>query len=174
MKLEELKNAIKNCNKCLFNEKTDARYCGGTGSDYRVMFICESPSTSGGTGIFNNEANFNATGADKLFNEYKQKYSLQNCYTTDFVKCGVPNEKPTKEKIKNCSEYLMKEIEIINPKVIIAVGKIAFDLLTEHIHTKIPIIFMHHYSYIYRWCRNKEDKVSEYDNQFKEIINILK
>ena len=174
LKLKELNKEIFVCNKCSFNEKTDTRQCDGIGKDYSVMFVCESPSTAGGAGKFNNQSNFNCTKADNLFNNYKKRYGLDECYTTDFVKCGVPNDKPDNEKIENCSKYAQQEIEIVTPKIIVAVGRIAYNLLNQYIYNiKVPIILIYHYSYIYRWCRNKPSKISEYENQFKEIAKKL-
>jgi len=172
--LRRLSETISHCNKCSFNKDTDVRQCDGIGNDYRVMFVCESPSTAGGVGIFNNQSNFNTTKADDLFNKYKKRYGLDNCYTTDFVKCGIPNGKPDSEKAENCSRYLKKEIEIVEPKVIVAVGRVTYKLLGKYIYDiKIPIKRIYHYSYIYRWCKNKPDKYYEYENNFREIAKMI-
>jgi uracil-DNA glycosylase family 4 len=71
-----LENQIEECAKCLFNRSTHVRYCGGSGTDHRVMFVAESPSTSGGTGVFKPSHNFRSTGADRLFYEARQKVGL--------------------------------------------------------------------------------------------------
>jgi len=198
--LKTLENHIWNCKKCPFNESTDARYCGGFGTDYRVMFIAESPSTSGGTGKFRPNANFSSTPADKLFYQVKAKFGLENCYTTDLVKCGISKGKPTNCKINNCLNYLKKEIEIVKPKVLVAVGKsIKIEengklvdtgdfatFLRQKLSPAIPIASTWHYSYVWNRCQSKiEDrdnpqipqikpnKMNTYENQHKEILKYL-
>jgi len=181
--LKSLENHIRNCKKCPFNESTDARYCGGVGADYRVMFIAESPSTSGGPGIFEPDANFSSTPADGLFKKVKAKFGLGNCYTTDLVKCGIPNGKPTNQKIDNCLSYLKQEIKIVKPKVLVAVGKsikieengrlvnkgdfVAF--LKQKLGTTIPVISTWHYSYVRRFRRDRKT----YEEQHEEILKYL-
>lgn len=53
---------------------------------------------------------------------------LKNCYITAAVKCAPPANKPVKEEFVNCRPYLLKELELLkNIRVIVALGKIAFD-----------------------------------------------
>jgi uracil-DNA glycosylase family 4 len=59
-------------------------------------------------------------------------FSLINAYITAAVKCAPPNNKPTKEEIGTCSGYLEQEILLLkNAKVIICLGKIAFDSIKQ-------------------------------------------
>lgn len=197
--LKSLQKHIRNCGKCLFNKSTDARYCGGVGTDYRVMFIAESPSTSGGTGIFKPEKNFSSTHADNLFREVKTKFGLENCYTTDLVKCGIPKGKPTNQKINNCLNYLKQEIKIVKPKVIVAVGKdikieengrlVSKGNFSEFLKQKLETIHIvptWHYSYVWNRCQLrgkdrynpqipqiKPDKMNIYEKQHEEILKYL-
>ena len=53
---------------------------------------------------------------------------LYNTYLTLSVKCVTPEDKPTKQELINCFNYLKIEIQHLrNIKVILALGKIAFD-----------------------------------------------
>ncbi len=55
-------------------------------------------------------------------------FSLINAYITAVVKCAPPGNKPIKEEINTCSEYLKCELLVLkNIKVIVCLGKIAFD-----------------------------------------------
>ena len=182
--LKILEKKICECNKCDFNERTYARFCGGSGNDFRVMFISESPSTSAGTGKFLGYENFKATAADKLFSQVRKKFGLENCYTTDFVKCGIPNGKPSKYKVEQCVEYLKEEIAIIKPRVIVAVGK-SFklqdnkkphsftEILTKYLNFQKPILSTWHYSYVNRYLKNKPEKMKEYEEQHRKILQYL-
>lgn len=67
--------------------------------------------------------------ATKSTSTYKDDgFVLVNAYITAAVRCAPPQNKPTKEELDNCSTYLKNEFEILkNIKVIICLGKIAFD-----------------------------------------------
>ncbi len=57
-------------------------------------------------------------------------FDLINAYITAAVKCAPPQNKPAKEEINTCSNYLYEELFLLkNVKVIICLGKIAFDTL---------------------------------------------
>ncbi|MBI3590705.1 MAG: uracil-DNA glycosylase [Candidatus Melainabacteria bacterium] len=53
---------------------------------------------------------------------------LKNCYITAVGRCAPPQNKPTPKELENCFPYFEEEIKLLkNVKVIIALGKIAFD-----------------------------------------------
>ncbi|MGI0073034.1 MAG: uracil-DNA glycosylase [Nitrosotalea sp.] len=53
---------------------------------------------------------------------------LNNAYITAALRCVPPENKPAKNELTNCSDYLKLEFEILkNVNVIICLGKIAFD-----------------------------------------------
>jgi uracil-DNA glycosylase family 4 len=52
---------------------------------------------------------------------------LKNAYITATCRCAPPGNKPLPEEISNCRGYLEREIEILKPKEILALGKIAWD-----------------------------------------------
>ena len=53
---------------------------------------------------------------------------LYNAYVTVALKCVPPGDKPTNKEIKTCFKYFKQEIDLlINVKIIVALGKIAFD-----------------------------------------------
>lgn len=55
-------------------------------------------------------------------------YRLIDTYITASLHCAPPQNKPLKEELENCSVYLKEELSIMNNvKVIICLGKIAFD-----------------------------------------------
>lgn len=67
--------------------------------------------------------------ATKSTSEFKgDGFLLKNAYITAVVRCAPPKNKPTKEEIGNCSDFLKKELLLLkNIKVIICLGKIASD-----------------------------------------------
>jgi uracil-DNA glycosylase family 4 len=52
---------------------------------------------------------------------------LTNLYTAPVCRCVPPNNKPTPQEMDNCQQYLERELELIRPKVIVPLGRIAFD-----------------------------------------------
>lgn len=53
---------------------------------------------------------------------------LKNAYITASLRCAPPENKPTRDELANCSDYLKLEFEILrNIKVVICLGRIAYD-----------------------------------------------
>jgi uracil-DNA glycosylase len=52
---------------------------------------------------------------------------LMDLYTAPVCRCAPPDNKPTPQEIANCQHYLQREIELIQPKVFVGLGHIAFD-----------------------------------------------
>lgn len=52
---------------------------------------------------------------------------LKDMYITASGRCAPPENKPSIEELNNCQPFLEREIRIIQPKVIVCLGKIAFD-----------------------------------------------
>lgn len=52
---------------------------------------------------------------------------LHDMYITASARCAPPGNKPTPEELNHCQSYLERELEILNPKVIVALGRIAFE-----------------------------------------------
>ncbi|MCQ3938648.1 MAG: uracil-DNA glycosylase [Chloroflexi bacterium] len=56
---------------------------------------------------------------------------LRDMYITASGRCAPPDNKPSLEELNNCQPFLERELEIINPKVIVCLGKIAFDRILK-------------------------------------------
>ena len=57
--------------------------------------------------------------------------NLENAYIAAAVRCAPPANKPLPREIWNCRKYLERELEILQPKAILALGKIAWDAYLE-------------------------------------------
>jgi uracil-DNA glycosylase len=58
---------------------------------------------------------------------------LIDCYITAAARCAPPDNKPLPSELANCSGYLDRELAILrNVKVVVALGKIAFDAYLAH------------------------------------------
>jgi uracil-DNA glycosylase len=63
---------------------------------------------------------------------------LKDTYLTAAARCAPPQNKPNPSEISNCSQYLISEIKILEKttKVIVTLGKIAFDAYCSVCHVK--------------------------------------
>lgn len=52
---------------------------------------------------------------------------LKDVYLAASARCVPPENKPTLEEMNNCQPYLERELEILKPKVIVCLGRIAFE-----------------------------------------------
>src|SRR5574339_980024 len=53
--------------------------------------------------------------------------TLKDLYLTASARCAPPENKPTPEELNTCQPYLERELEILKPKVLVCLGRIAFD-----------------------------------------------
>src|SRR5664279_397548 len=54
--------------------------------------------------------------------------TLRDVYITAAARCAPPGNKPAPQEIRNCRPFLERELELLaNVKVVVALGKIAFD-----------------------------------------------
>jgi len=53
--------------------------------------------------------------------------TLTDLYTAPVCRCAPPDNKPTPQEMANCQPYLESEIEIIQPKIFVVLGRIAFE-----------------------------------------------
>jgi DNA polymerase len=87
----------------------------------------------------------------------------RNVFITNIVKCRPPgNREPTPEEADRCAPYLVRQIETIRPKLIIALGKTAASNLLHttaslgslrgrlHQYLDIPVIVTYHPAYLLR------------------------
>jgi uracil-DNA glycosylase family 4 len=56
---------------------------------------------------------------------------LKNAYITATIRCAPPANKPLPREIANCRGYLEREMAILKPKAVLALGKIAWDAYLE-------------------------------------------
>lgn len=56
---------------------------------------------------------------------------LKNAYIAATIRCAPPANKPLPSEIINCRSYLVREIEILQARAVLALGKIAWDVYLE-------------------------------------------
>jgi DNA polymerase len=123
-KLEELRKSIKDCLKCKLADYRTQVVFGVGNANADLMFVGEAPG-------FNEDQQgepfVGAAGKllDKVILE-ETGLTRQEIYITNVVKCRPPNNRnPENDEIIACNPVLTKQIELIKPKVICALGNIA-------------------------------------------------
>ena len=56
---------------------------------------------------------------------------LKNAYVAAAVRCAPPANKPERRETLNCRPYLERELRILRPHAVLALGKIAWDAYLE-------------------------------------------
>jgi uracil-DNA glycosylase len=62
---------------------------------------------------------------------------LTDLYITAAGRCAPPDNKPTPAELATCQPFLARELEIIQPKVIVALGRIAFDSILRILYPPV-------------------------------------
>ncbi len=126
---ENLVSEILACKKCpLYKSRT--RAVPGEGPlDSIIMFVGEAPGKS------EDEQGRPFVGAaGKLLNTLLESIGLERggVYITNIVKCRPPeNREPEESEVRACNPYLVRQLEMVNPRVVVALGRIAGKTLYE-------------------------------------------
>lgn len=133
--LEELRTAIGDCRRCkLWPGRTHLVF--GVGNPKaEIMFIGEGP---GRDEDLQGEPFVGRAG--QLLTDIIVKgmaLSRKEVYIANVVKCRPPeNRNPEPDEVESCEPFLKKQIEIVNPRIIVGLGKFAVQTL---LRTKEPI-----------------------------------
>ena len=127
--LEDLNTQICGCLKCSLG-KTRINFVFGVGNPRAdVVIIGEAPG-----------ADEDAQGepfvgrAGQLMNKILEavQFKREEVYICNILKCRPPNNRdPLPEEIEFCEPYLWKQLEIIKPKMILCLGRIAGQALLK-------------------------------------------
>ncbi len=161
-----IKKISKEKRKQNINEKYWGKPVTGFGDiNAKLMIIGLAPAAHGGTrtgraftGDKSGDFLFKSLHSVKISNQnfsrdLKDGLKLKSTYITNILKCVPPGDKPTNNELISCSDYFIKELYYLkNVKVIVALGKVAFDNCLKiykkkfKIHKKI--IFEHNKDYL--------------------------
>jgi uracil-DNA glycosylase family 4 len=73
---------------------------------------------------------------------------LTDMYITASARCVPPDNKPASTELDNCQPFLERELEIIDPKVIVCLGRVAFERILRIHSVKSSVYkFSHGASY---------------------------
>lgn len=119
--LAALSRQIAACQLCTLYATRKLSVPGEGPADAQVMLIGEGP------GFYENEQGRPFVGsAGNFLNDLLAKAGLArgDVFITNVVKCRPPdNRDPMPEELASCRDYLEKQITVINPKIIITLGR---------------------------------------------------
>lgn len=156
------------CAKCkLCESRGDFVVFGSGGHDADLMFIGEGPGRSESeTGIpfVGQSGQLLSKMLDYCFN-----LTRDEVYIANIVKCRPPNNRdPKPDEIIACLDYLKQQIQVIQPRVIVTLGRVATQSLLEtkerigklrgksFTYDNIPVVPMTHPSY---WLRRPSARI---------------
>ena len=128
--LSELKKQAINCHLCSLSKSRNNVVFGEGNNQAKVMFIGDAPLE-----IEDNQAKpFLGRGGEMLTAMIEKVLGMprQEVYITNLLKCHPLATKEVHEsEFHTCKAYLFKEIELVNPKVIVTLGEKAYHYLTN-------------------------------------------
>ena len=155
------------CTRCsLFQGRTKTVFgAGDKNADW--LFIGGVPSTEEDT---QGEPFIGSSG--KLLDNMLEAVSLKrgdNIYIANIVKCRPSGDRnPDNSEVQQCDPFLIRQIELIKPKLIIVLGEIAAQNLlgtsatidslrgSLHEYSSIPLIVTYHPAYLLQIQSDKE------------------
>ena len=127
--LKELEASLEGCTRCKLAEGRTKLVFGEGSPTADLMFVGEGP---GRDEDIQGRPFVGRAGQllTRIINAMKLKRS--DVYIANIVKCRPPkNRNPEPDEVAACKPFLMKQIEIIRPKVICALGSVAFQNLMD-------------------------------------------
>jgi|HubBroStandDraft_2_1064218.scaffolds.fasta_scaffold03513_7 uracil-DNA glycosylase family 4 len=126
--LKIIREDLGDCTRCVLHKQGRKQIVFGVGNPKaELMFVGEGPG-----------ADEDAQGepfvgrAGQLLNNMIKAMGIerQDVYIANIVKCRPPgNRTPEREECDTCSPFLMRQIAVVKPKVIVALGAVAAKTL---------------------------------------------
>ena len=168
----QLKQAVPACTACGLHKSRTRTVLGVGDEQAEWMLIGEAP------GAEEDRLGEPFVGqAGKLLDNMLAAIGLKrsaNVYIANVLKCRPPgNRNPEPEEVEKCSPHLRAQIELVAPKLILAMGRFAAQTLLNtdasiaslrgrlHSHAGVPLIVTYHPAYL---LRNLPDKVKAWED----------
>ncbi len=119
--LAEVARQVAVCERCVLHHSRKKAVPGEGPSQCEIMLVGEGP------GFYENEQGRPFVGAaGKFLDELLGQAGLkrEDVWITNVVKCRPPgNRDPMPEEVEACNEYLQRQIQAVNPSIIITLGR---------------------------------------------------
>jgi len=167
-----LKAAVSGCTRCALHQARTQTVFGVGDENADWMLIGEAP------GAEEDRLGDPFVGqAGKLLDNMLAAVGLsrrENVYIANVLKCRPPgNRNPSPDEVEKCSPHLLQQIALIQPKLIVAMGRFAAQTLLKtdasisslrgrlHSYAGVPLIVTYHPAYL---LRTLEDKAKAWED----------
>lgn len=163
---EQLGECIRTCRRCELHQGRKHTVFGAGVREAELMVVGEGP---GAEEDRRGEAFVGRAG--KLLDEMLFAIGCNrrdSVFIANIVKCRPPgNRDPRPEEVAACERYLRRQIDLVHPRVIVAVGRVAAQNLLntqqrlgalrgrEHEYQGAPVIVTYHPAYLLRSPQDK-------------------
>lgn len=159
---EELRTTVADCTRCQLHQHRTQTVFGVGNRDADWMIIGEAP------GAEEDRRGEPFVGrAGKLLDEMLRAVGLDRstAFIANILKCRPPNNRdPSADEAAACRAYLERQIDFVNPRLILAVGRIAAQQLLHsdsplgrmrgRVHSlnnrQVPVVVTYHPAYLLR------------------------
>jgi uracil-DNA glycosylase len=127
--LLKIQTDLGDCTRCKLHRGRTKLVFGDGNPKAELVFVGEGP------GRDEDEQGLPFVGrAGKLLTQMIEAMGLQrrDVYICNVVKCRPPeNRTPEKDEVETCSPFLLRQLDVISPKVIVCLGSVAAQTLLE-------------------------------------------
>ena len=164
---EKLRSQVTVCRKCVLHQGRTRTVFGVGDIHADWMLIGEAPGAEE-----DRQGEPFVGRAGKLLNAMLLAIGLkrEQVFIANILKCRPPNNRdPRPEEVAACAPYLKQQIDLIKPKIILALGRIAAQNLLkvdtpigkmrgrryEYPDPRVPVVVTYHPAYLLRSPREK-------------------
>jgi DNA polymerase len=160
-----LQAEVANCTKCALCATRTQPVFGSGNKQADWMLVGEAP------GQHEDEQGLPFVGnAGLLLTEMLRAIGLtrEEVFITNILKCRPPsNRDPHADEVESCNDYLQRQLKLIQPKIILAIGRIAAQTLLKtdaplaklrgkvHTFNNTPVVVVYHPAYLLRSLSEK-------------------
>src|SRR5271163_1975828 len=127
--LSQIREDLGECTRCKLHRTRNKIVYGDGNPKAELVFVGEGP------GHDEDVQGLPFVGrAGKLLTQMIEAMGLQreDVYICNVVKCRPPeNRKPQPDEVTTCSPYLVRQLEVVNPKVIVCLGSTAAQTILQ-------------------------------------------
>ncbi|WP_175752006.1 uracil-DNA glycosylase [Burkholderia ambifaria] len=163
---ETLAARVADCTSCRLCEKRTNTVFGVGDREADWMLIGEAPGENE-----DKQGEPFVGQAGKLLDNMLQSLALkrgENVYIANVIKCRPPgNRNPEPDEVARCEPYLQRQVALVKPKLIVALGRFAAQTLLKtdasiaslrgrvHTYEGVPVIVTYHPAYLLRSLQDK-------------------
>ena len=181
--IADLNSAICNCMKCSLGA-TRTKFVFGVGNpDADLVLVGEAPGADE-----DRQGEPFVGRAGQLLNKILEaiNFKREDVYICNILKCRPPNNRdPQPEEVAQCEPYLWKQLELLRPKLILCLGRVAAQVLLKtnesltslrgrvHDYRGIRLMVTYHPAALLRnpnWKRPTWEDVQKVRSMYDELV----